>query len=200
MNRTIYAALAVLGSLLSGSTHARAEPASASGKGITGGALLGAETVLITETLLGVESSWILLGSAAAGAGAGAFGGYYVESAASPRVSFYLLVGGMALLIPTAILYADAAEGSVPDEVLTDPAADRYDDELDADPPAPTDDTLSQAPAPSRYPSLLALGAGRASLGLPNLEVSPVYSETEVREYGAPSATQYLFPVVHVVF
>jgi hypothetical protein len=186
--------------LMSVSSTCLAESPSAAGKGITGGALLGAEAVLITEALLGVKSSWILLGSGALGAAGGGFGGYYVEGAASPKVSFYLLVGGMALLIPSAIVYADATANPVQDEVFTDPAAEQYDDELEADPPEPGEDSLSQDQRRPRYPSLISVSTAGASVGFPGLEVAHVYSPDEVREFGVTQATQFIFPLLRSDF
>src|SRR3954454_20621203 len=43
----------------------------------TGGALLGAEVVMLTEGIVGVRNRWILLGSGAVGAIGGGIGGYF---------------------------------------------------------------------------------------------------------------------------
>jgi hypothetical protein len=126
--------------LLANTAHA--QQASATGKGIAGGVLLGAEATIITEALFGVESPWIYWSSALGGAAAGGVGGYFVEANAAPRVSFYLLVSGMALVIPTTIFYVDATSAR---DLPFDSGADRFrGDELDADPPDNQDDLLSK--------------------------------------------------------
>ena len=56
-------------------------------KGITGGAMLGAEVVLTTEAALGVKPTWAYLVGGAAGAGAGALGGYYIGGSSSTTPS-----------------------------------------------------------------------------------------------------------------
>src|SRR5579859_1494648 len=55
---------------------ARADNVSPSGKGITGGGLLGAEVVTIIESLVGVRAGWAYVVGAVVGAGGGAAGGY----------------------------------------------------------------------------------------------------------------------------
>src|SRR5688572_11252097 len=108
-------AAALLASVLTGrpahATDDVHEPA-ATGKGITGGALLGAEVVLLTEAAFKVKPTWAYLVGGLAGGVAGGIGGYFVEREDSNKTSMYLLAGGMALIIPTtvAVLSAKAYE------------------------------------------------------------------------------------------
>jgi hypothetical protein len=80
----------------------------ATGKGIAGGALLGAELTIFGEAIAGLERPWLYWIGASAGAVGGGLGGYYVESSGAPSSSYYLLAGGMALSIPAMIVYLDA--------------------------------------------------------------------------------------------
>ncbi|HEY3498702.1 MAG TPA: hypothetical protein VGK73_28620, partial [Polyangiaceae bacterium] len=126
--------------------HARAEvgknEASAKGKGIVGGGLLGAELVLAIEAAADVQSPWAYLGGGLAGAAAGAVGGYFVEKdATSARASMLLLAGGLTLAIPTTVAVLAATAYEPPADYLQDtPPAD----EPVANPPQP-----EGAPPPS---------------------------------------------------
>jgi hypothetical protein len=119
--------------------------ASATGKGITGGALLGAELVCGVEAVAGVKSPWAYLGGGVAGAAAGGVGGYFVEQHASPRASLLMLAGGMTLVIPTIVGVLSATAYHPPADYLTDkPPAD----EPVANPPQPDTAPPAAAPAP----------------------------------------------------
>jgi hypothetical protein len=112
------------------------EPA-ATGKGITGGVLLGAEVVMLTEAAFKVKPTWAYLVGGLAGGVAGGIGGYFVERDDANKTSMYLLAGGMALIIPTtvAVLSAKAYEPPADyteDRGITDP------DQPVAEPPQPT--------------------------------------------------------------
>jgi hypothetical protein len=89
--------------------EARADEVSSTGKGITGGALLGAEVPVIIEGIAGVHSGWVYLISAIVGAGGGGLGGYEVEKGSSDGTApMYLLAGGLALVIPAVVLTLNA--------------------------------------------------------------------------------------------
>jgi hypothetical protein len=79
------------------------EEASPTGKGITGGALLGAEAVMLVEAALDVKPAWAYIVGGLAGGVAGGVGGWAVEDGGDARVSMFLLAGGMALVIPTTV-------------------------------------------------------------------------------------------------
>jgi hypothetical protein len=110
--------------------------ASATGKGIAGGALLGAELVLVVEAAIDVEPTWAYIVGGLAGGAAGGVGGYFVEQEGEARVPMLMLAGGLAFAIPTtvAVLAATAYE----------PPADYLQDR------APIDEPLAEPPAPRR--------------------------------------------------
>src|SRR2546421_6986453 len=109
---------------------ARADNVSPTGKGITGGALLGAEVVTIVESLVGVRAGWAYGVGALVGAGGGGVGGYFVEKGSTDgKAPTYMLAGGLALIIPAVVLVLNAtryvpAEGAVEDNAPTAPAAE----------------------------------------------------------------------------
>jgi hypothetical protein len=76
---------------------------SPTGKGIVGGGLLGAEAVMLTEAAASVRPGWAYAVGGGLGAVAGAVGGHFAETDGSARLSLYLLVGGMALALPTTV-------------------------------------------------------------------------------------------------
>ncbi|HSU40782.1 MAG TPA: hypothetical protein VLJ38_14480, partial [Polyangiaceae bacterium] len=129
--------------------------ASAKGKGITGGALLGAELVCSVEAVAGVKSPWAYVGGGVLGAAAGGVGGYFVEQNASPRASMLLLAGGLTLVIPTIVGVLSATAYRPPANYLTDrPPAD----EPVANPPqpdlaSPAPPGVTPAPAPATPPT-----------------------------------------------
>ncbi|HLV68566.1 MAG TPA: hypothetical protein VKY73_22270 [Polyangiaceae bacterium] len=159
-------------STLSFDAHALEAPPDPTGKGIAGGALLGAELVLAIEAAFDVEPTWAYVVGGLVGAGGGAVGGYFVEEEADPRIPMFMLAGGMALAIPTmvAVLSATAYEA----------------------PEGPVGSGSS--------PALVGVDAERVSLGVPALELRDVYSRFEVAAYGAQQATEVRVPVLNVLF
>jgi hypothetical protein len=102
--------------LLASATDGRAEgDATNRAKGITGGALLGAEVVLITEAALGVKPGWLYAVGGVVGGGGGGLAGYYIGGSSSPKPPSFLIAGGIALVIPTLIGVVTATQFSPPD-------------------------------------------------------------------------------------
>ncbi|MBI4704362.1 MAG: hypothetical protein HY744_24930, partial [Deltaproteobacteria bacterium] len=120
------AAVAAAVGTASGQAHAQQQPAagaktvSPTGKGIAGGALLGAEVVMLTEGIIGIESVWPYPVFGVLGAAGGGVGGYFVEQAdpagMSAEASLYMLAGGMALVIPTIVVMLNATAYSFEEE------------------------------------------------------------------------------------
>jgi hypothetical protein len=116
--------------LLVPSRDARADNVSPTGKGIVGGALLGAGAVTIVESLVGVRAGWAYVVGALAGAGGGGVGGYFVEKGSSDgKAPTYMLAGGLALVIPAIVLTLNATrympeEGATEDKAPIEPAAE----------------------------------------------------------------------------
>lgn len=77
-------------------------PVEAKGVGLSGGIIAGAEVVLIVEAIIDVEPVWAWWVFPILGAAGGGVGGYYLEKA-SPGGAVGMLIGAMALLIPTAV-------------------------------------------------------------------------------------------------
>jgi hypothetical protein len=118
---------------------------SATGKGIVGGGLLGAELVLAVEAAADVESPWAYLAGGVLGATGGAIGGYFVEQEGSARASMLLLAGGLTLAIPTTVAVLAATAYEPPADYLQDSAPA---DEPVANPPQPEGAPPPAAPPP----------------------------------------------------
>lgn len=191
-------------------TAARAEgsQAQATGKGITGGALLGAEAVMLTEAAASVKPAWAYAVGGGIGAVAGGVGGYFAEHGGDAKLSMYLLVGGMALALPTtvAVLSASAYEPTnymedrpPADEPVAEPAQPSA-----APGPKPTsravDHRAPVARAPKLPPAIVGVGEGALTLSVPAVEVRQLYTRTEVATFGVQQHTEVDVPVLNVVF
>lgn len=182
--------------------------ASPTGKGITGGALLGGETVMLVEAAASVKPAWAYAVGGILGAAGGGVGGYFAEQGGDAKLSIYLLVGGMALALPTtvAVLSASAYEPTnymedhpPTDEPVAEPA------QPSATPsPKPTsravDHRAPVAKARTVSPALFGVGQGALTLSVPAVEVRQVYTRTEVATFGVKQQTQVDVPVLNVVF
>jgi len=200
--------------------QARADEVSPTGKGIAGGALLGAEVVTITESLIGVRSGWGYVIGAVLGAGAGGVGGYFVEQGSSDgKAPVYMLAGGLALVIPAVVLSLDATryrpeEGATEDKPPVGPAAE---------PGVPGGGVMTPAPGPAAPPSAATPAAlpaaapapapapppqslldgykGSYRLGLPVPSVVPMFSAVEAKTYGLTrNDAEFKMPVLHIAF
>src|SRR5262245_24867292 len=83
VSTSIVAAGAAL-ALLTQSTPSHAEDVAATGKGVVGGGLLGAEVVMLFEAAVGLKSGWAYLIGGVVGAGGGAVGGWQIQKDADP--------------------------------------------------------------------------------------------------------------------
>lgn len=185
--------------------RAGAEPGdpSPTGKGITGGALLGAELVTGVEAAAGVDSTWAYVGGGLAGAAGGGVGGYFLEQDADPQVSLLLLAGGMALIIPATVLVLNATAYRPPADYVEDTPPS---DEPVADPPQPgarlparkTRATARKAPPVPA--ALIAIQPERLLLSVPAPEVGYVYTRQEIASLGVKQATEVRIPLLHVLF
>jgi hypothetical protein len=114
-------------------------------KGVTGGALLGAELVMAIEAAFDVQPAWAYVVGGLGGAVGGGIGGYFVEQEGNPRTTMLMLGAGMAFIIPTTVAVLSATAYEPPADYLQDqPPAD----EPVAEPPRPVD-----APAPPAPPA-----------------------------------------------
>jgi hypothetical protein len=134
------ASVATLGFARVAEAQQETAPVEATGKGITGGALLGAEAALLTEALLDVQPAWAYVVGGAMGAGVGGFGGYYAERAATAKLSLYLLAGGMALAIPTTVAVLSVTAYEPPADYTEDQGPEEG--EPVAEPPEPENEAV----------------------------------------------------------
>ncbi len=206
---------------------ARADEVSPDGKGIVGGALLGAEVVTITEALAGVRPVWAYAVGAVVGAGGGGVAGHFIENGSTDgKVPMYMLAGGLALIIPAVVLTLNATrwqpeEGATEDNVPTGPAAEpgavggsvvvgapnapNLPPPPTPAPPGPTPPLPPPAaapPAPTPPPqSLFDVHGGSLRMGVPVPDVRPVFSVVEQRQYGLLHAeTELRMPMLHMTF
>jgi hypothetical protein len=216
---TAFVMAAILGATIVAAPlrQARADEVSSTGKGITGGALLGAEVPTIIEGIAGVHSGWVYLISAIIGAGGGGFGGYEVEKGSTNgQAPMYMLAGGLALVIPALVLTLNGTryqpeEGATEDRSPVGPAAEPGApggsvsggaSTAPAAPAPPPPATPTPAPPPQ---SLLDLRVhsttGAFRLGVPVPDVRSAFTVAESRAYGLKdNPAELRLPVLHVSF
>jgi hypothetical protein len=196
--------------LTASAPNAHADEVSPTGKGITGGGLLGGEVVTITEALAGVRPGWAYLLGGGLGVAGGAVGGYFVEQASdgNGQGPVYMLAGGLALVIPALVLSLNATRYR-PDDSATE-------DHPPAGPPADPGTAggsvigpvVPVAPAPAKPPAPTSLFDIRAvgqptdgfRVGVPLPEVRSMYSIREQAELGLPQRTELKMPLLAVTF
>lgn len=202
--------------LLTQTADAKAEESTATGKGIAGGALLGGELVTFIEGLAGVQSTWAYGGGFVLGAAAGGVGGYFVEQGADRRVSFYMLAGGLSLVIPTTIWVLNATSYKAPagyQEDKAPPAAEPVAEPprpgAPAPAPGPKSDSGPQRPAAQfrwhgELPSTRAAiptsmvdvtHDGALRFSVPAVELRPMYTQAEMRQFGVSQREEFRIPV-----
>jgi hypothetical protein len=206
---TSIVAVGVALAAITGAAPARAEEVSATGKGITGGALLGGEAVMLVEAAFGMKSGWGYVIGGVVGAGGGAVGGWQIEQNADSKVSVYLLAGGMALVIPTIVAVLQATSYKAPEEYTEDKPA------TGAPLPEPPRPTPGAAPTPGgpstlhyhwepakvKMPAgLLDLDEGAFKVAVPAVELRPVYGLDELHKYGMEQKHELRVPVFAATF
>jgi len=200
--RSALGASALVLAVAAGPNEAHAEgPVSGDGKGIVGGALLGAEVVTITMGIIGVEAGWPYFVFGAVGAGAGGVGGFFVENSDPPaEAPLYMLAGGMALVIPALVVALDATSYKPPA-----PGESDADEPVDNSPVAPDGEASFEITSEVQQPSGMQVGAidismGRLRIGAPAVDVRPTYSREELATYGVEQDTEVRFPIVRATF
>lgn len=177
---------------------------SPTGKGIAGGALLGAEIVMIPIAIAGVDAWWPYVVFGAVGAGGGAVGGWAVEKATKPdgpsEPALYMLAGGMALIVPTIVAVLNATAYDPTEE------EDEQGDEPGTDIPSEVDGEAS-VEVGARYPggapvplSIVGVDAWSdrpaVGMGIPAVSVQPRFTPNEMAAYGVEQGTEVSIPVV----
>jgi hypothetical protein len=208
------ASLVALGSVPASAQEA--DPVSGDGKGIVGGALLGAEVVTITMGIAGVEDGWPYFVFGGLGAVGGALAGFGVESADPPaEAPVYMLAGGLTLIVPALVISLNAVSQDDPVEDL-DPVTE----EPAAEPPGaapgapggggavkfdattrrqvPTRAPVARRPAPRQ--TAVDLREGDLAIGVPAVAVKPLYSNQEISRYGVTQGTEVRVPVLGASF
>lgn len=213
---------------LSAGDASAAGPVSPTGKGIVGGALLGGEVVTITMGAAGVSRGWPYFVFGGLGAVGGGVGGFFVEKATkgttnadgtvtgrTSEPALYMLAGGMALLIPALVVSLNATAYKPPESDRMEPAGN----EPAKEPPkvgppgaAPPPGTTKLDPKKKARPnreyaklphvpvSLVDVYKGKVGLGVPALEVRPLYSQSEMWQYGVAQGTEVRMPVFKAMF
>jgi hypothetical protein len=215
IHRWVFAAATAAVSL-AWSQGALAEESSASGKGTVGCALLGGEAVMSIEYLAGVQSPWFYAAGGVVGAAAGGIGGHFLEADASKQVNLYLLAGGLSLVIPTALVVLTGTSYHPPADYQEDAAPPGT--QPAANPARPAGAPTSEAPkarprlalrfhgelppaAAAPVTSVVDVNAtGALRLGLPAVEFRPVYTRTEMSQYGVSQHEEVRIPVFHASF
>lgn len=197
--------------------QAQSNEVSATGKGITGGVLLGAEAVMLTEAALNVKPAWAYAVGGIAGGIGGGVAGYFAEQGSSAKLPLYLLAGGMALAIPTTVAVLSSTAYEPPADYTEDRGPT---DEPVADPAAPSASRKApqhakRAAKPRRVasaqervqkrlelapPALLGVGSGYLALSVPAVEVRDMFAASELRQYGMAQQTEVRVPVLSYSF
>jgi len=211
-------AAASFAAVLAGSpTEARADgPVTPTGKGMVGGGLLGAEVVCITMGAIGVEKGWPYFVFGAVGAAGGVVGGYFVEQATATgpaEPALFMLAGGLGLVIPTLIVSLNATHYKPPEtDRQNEPATNEPAKESptpaaapgSAPPPSPTTRRDHKGPAVAAIPhipvSMFDMYKGKLALGVPALEVRPLYTPREVWQYGVSQGNEVRVPLFQAMF
>jgi hypothetical protein len=224
------AGAAFASTLISSGDAAASGPVSPVGKGIVGGALLGGEVVTITMGAAGVSRGWPYFVFGGLGAVGGGVGGFFVEKATkgttdangnvtgrTSEPALYMLAGGMALLIPALVVSLNATAYKPPETDRLEPANNEPSKDVPkvappgapgAAPPPGTTKLDRKKARPSReYASLphvplsiVDVYKGKVGLGLPALEVRPLYSQVEMAQYGVTQGTEVRVPVFKAMF
>ncbi|WP_394836927.1 hypothetical protein LVJ94_08465 [Pendulispora rubella] len=202
---------------------ARADEVSPDGKGIAGGALLGAEVVTIPMSLFKVKSPWAYVIGGGLGAVGGGFAGYAIEQASfsdDGRVPTYMLAGGLALVIPAVVLVLNATRYQPSDAASEDraptnaPPADpgrpgggvvlEGGGSATTPPPSPPPSTppaTSPAKPPAVPMSLLDLHRDAGfRMGIPLPQVRESYSLQERKQLGVQQVTELRLPIFKATF
>lgn len=181
-----------------------AGPVSSTGKGIAGGALLGGELVTITMGAAGVERGWPYFVFGGVGMVGGGIGGFFVEKATTttaPEAPLFMLAGGMVLVIPALVVSLNATAYKPPESDRTEPPGNEP--AKDAPKPKPASARAKAAPRAASFHvplSLVDLYRGKVALGVPALEVRPLYTQSELVQYGVAQGSEVRVPVFKATF
>jgi len=167
-------------------------PVVGTAKGIVGGALLGGEIVAIGMGAFGVSKGWPYLVFPPLAAVGGGIGGYFIEQAAPPaEVPLYMLAGGMALVIPTIIVTLNATIYKAPENYPNEPVQNQP----AGDAPLPRTSKRPHVPM-----SFVDVHEGAFALGVPAVEIRPMYTTEEMAKFGVAQGREVKIPVFQASF
>ncbi|HTV19106.1 MAG TPA: hypothetical protein VMG12_10555 [Polyangiaceae bacterium] len=201
------ASVVALGMLCGAARDARAD--SNGVKGTVGGAMLGAEVVMLTESAFRLRPTWMYLAGGAAGGLAGGYFGYKLSDDGSNRPPSFLLAGGIALIIPTimGVLTATQYEpiGTIRQEPSDSDANDgdsngggsRDDDNGDAPADVESNDPDARGGEPERGEGARALAP---RLELPSVGLAQAFSRDEIARYGVRQTAELHLTLLRGVF
>lgn len=236
------------------SAHAQVDPCVTAGggtvcrtnalpQGTIGGALLGAEAVILIEGAAGVRNRWVLIGTGIAGLVAGGAGGFVLDffldnqppigSGMDPNpnppgmtaISTGMLVVGLGLVIPTAIVFASATMYR-PDETAQSGDDNTGGNEVleESSGPSPSGGATPGGAAPAETPrpqsmfrmhrrgriasgrtarpagSLFSVAGGRFELGVPAVGMVSSFTREETRQFGLAAQSELRVPVLSAQF
>jgi hypothetical protein len=194
-------ALVVLG-VLCASGRARADGNTV--KGTVGGAMLGAEIVMLTESAFRLRPGWMYLAGGAAGGLAGGYLGYEISDGSSNRPPSFLLAGGIALIIPTIMGVLTATQYE-PIGTLRQEGADQ--DAGDVPGEADDSDTDFEDPGANEPDSMHGVerkerGAHHPAprLELPTIGLAQAFSREEIAQFRVRQAAELHVSLLRGVF
>ena len=175
-------------------------------RGTMGGLFLGAEVVMLTEAIVGVQPVWAYAVGGGAGALGGAIAGYASDQAGGTSLSMGFVVAAIALAVPTtiAVLSATSYRAEPTAESLTlglrqphrEPTLVLMGFSHSGGTRPPFDLHVSRSPT-----SFLAEYHQQSlAIGVPDVKVSQVYSKLERSTQRVPHATQVLVPLFRMSF
>lgn len=158
-------------------------------KGTIGGAMLGAEAVMLTESAFRLRPGWLYLVGGAAGALGGGYLGHELSDDASNRPPAFLLAGGIALIIPTIMGVLTATQYEPATSIRQEPPGG---DDFDPD-------DFDDAPGAGEG----ARTAPRLELPhfeLPSLELAQAFSRDELARFRVRQAPELHVSLLRGVF
>jgi hypothetical protein len=221
---SVFALSTLTASMASAQTEATVSP---DGKGIVGGALLGAEVGTIVESIAGVHSPWVYVVTDLVLGIGGGIGGWEVEQQVENhgwdvRVPVFMLAGGLGLIIPAVVLTLNAtryqpSENASEDHAPTNapvanpgapggsivgpsPAAPSSTPSPAAYPPSPNNGGATPPPPTPPPQSLFDVNGDGMRLGLPVPQVRPMFSANEMRQYGLTQQTEVRMSLLKIAF
>lgn len=165
-------------------------------KGTIGGAMLGAEVVMLTESAFRLRPGWMYWAGGGAGGLLGGYLGYEISDDSSNRPPSFLLAGGIALIIPTimGVLTATQYEpiGTIRQDLPGDSGdgSDADGDEPDTDEP---DSMRADPEQPQARPPV-------PRLELPTIGLAQAFSRDELARFRVRQAPELHVSLLRGVF